>query len=260
MSQKVNSVISIRGVKIGEGIPKICVPIVGTSKEDVLQEANQIKEIKCDIVEWRMDCYEDVEQIEKVKELLQELRRCIKEKLILVTFRTTSEGGTKELSKASYRELLIEVVKTKLADLIDVELFIGDELVIEIIKIAHENESYIIASNHDFNKTPSKEEIITRLGKMQDLGADILKIAAMPQTEMDVITLLAATREMVDQHANRPVVTMSMAGTGVISRLAGELTGSAITFGAAAKASAPGQLKATAMEAILTTLHEALLR
>ena len=35
-------------------------------------------------------------------------------------------------------------------------------------------------SNHDFHKTPAKDEIIYRLRRMQELGADIPKIALMP--------------------------------------------------------------------------------
>ena len=76
---------------------------------------------------------------------------------------------------------------------------------------------------------------------MQELDADIPKIAVMPQNKKDVLTLLAATEEMVSEYADRPIITMSMAGTGLISRLCGEVFGSALTFGAVGKASAPGQ-------------------
>ncbi len=72
---------------------------------------------------------------------------------------------------------------------------------------------------------------------MQDMGADIPKIAVMPQSKRDVLTLLCATEEMVTDYADRPIITMSMAGTGVISRLCGEVFGSSMTFGAAKKAS-----------------------
>lgn len=75
---------------------------------------------------------------------------------------------------------------------------------------------------------------------MQDMNADIPKIAVMPQNRKDVLTLLAATEEMATNYADRPIITMSMAGTGVISRLCGEVFGSSMTFGAAKKASAPG--------------------
>ena len=77
---------------------------------------------------------------------------------------------------------------------------------------------------------------------MQTLGADIPKIALMPNCKKDVLTLLEATLEMSEQYADRPIITMSMAGTGVVSRLTGETFGSALTFGAASPASAPGQI------------------
>lgn len=38
----------------------------------------------------------------------------------------------------------------------------------------------MIASSHDFEKTPAKEEILARLIRMQDCGADLLKLAVMP--------------------------------------------------------------------------------
>ncbi len=68
---------------------------------------------------------------------------------------------------------------------------------------------------------------------MQELGADLPKIAVMPQNEKDVLVLLEATNEMFKIYADRPIITMSMSGMGVISRLCGEIFGSALTFGAA---------------------------
>ena len=70
---------------------------------------------------------------------------------------------------------------------------------------------------------------------MQELGADICKIAVMPQTTADVITLLDATQEMYHKHADRPLITMSMGSLGVVSRVSGATFGSSATFGAAKK-------------------------
>ena len=107
-------------------------------------------------------------------------------------------------------------------------------------------------------KTPEKSDIINRLCKMQNMGADIPKIAVMPQSKRDVLVLLAATEEMVTEYADRPIITMSMAGTGVISRLCGEVFGSSMTFGAATKASAPGQMEVNDLSTILDLLHKAM--
>lgn len=52
--------IMIRGVAIGEGIPKICVPIVGKTREEIVKAAAEIKTLPADLVEWRADWYEEV--------------------------------------------------------------------------------------------------------------------------------------------------------------------------------------------------------
>lgn len=250
--------LKIRNIILGEGIPKICVPIVGITKEEILSEAVNIKKLPLDIVEWRVDWFENVFEITKVVEVLKELRDILEETPILFTFRTKKEGGEKEISTEEYKNLNVEIAKTKLADLVDVEVFTGDEIVKEIIEKAHKYDVKVVASNHDFFKTPPKEEIISRLIKMQELGADVPKIAVMPTNKADVLTLLCATEEMNRVYSTRPIITMSMAGTGVISRLAGEVFGSALTFGAAKKASAPGQIGVNELKEVLNTIHKSI--
>ncbi|NLL81887.1 MAG: type I 3-dehydroquinate dehydratase, partial [Tissierellia bacterium] len=109
-----------------------------------------------------------------------------------------------------------------------------------------------------FFKTPEKDEIVSRLRKMQNMGADIPKIAVMPQSTEDVLTLLAATNEMHTKYADRPIITMSMGPLGVISRLSGELLGSSMTFGALGALSAPGQIPVDELITTLEILHKAL--
>lgn len=94
--------------------------------------------------------------------------------------------------------------------MIDLELFTGDDQVKETVAYAHAHDVKVVMSNHDFHKTPEAEEIIARLRKMQSFDADIPKIALMPQSTSDVLTLLAATLEMQEQYADRPIITMSI--------------------------------------------------
>lgn len=250
--------VKVRNIEIGSGIPKICVPIVGVTKEDILSEAKNIKTINADVVEWRVDWYEDIFNFDKVEETLIELRKELEEIPLLFTFRTSKEGGEKEIEVKEYVELNQKAAKTGHVDLVDVEAFTGDEAVKAVIEVAHAHGVKVVASNHDFHKTPSQDEIVSRLRKMQELGADIPKIAVMPQNKKDVLVLLAATEEMASEYADRPIITMSMSGTGVISRLCGEVFGSALTFGAAKKASAPGQMEVKELETVLGLLHKSL--
>ena len=52
--------VEVRGVKIGEGVPKICVPIVGKTKEEILAAARSFEDVALDVVEWRVDWFEGV--------------------------------------------------------------------------------------------------------------------------------------------------------------------------------------------------------
>lgn len=250
--------VQIKNMILGEGMPKVCVPLVAKNEEGFLQATENLKGVNFDIVELRIDHFENVDNIEKVLELLRKVRGFLGDKPLLFTFRTLKEGGEKDITPADYVKLNGEVAKSGLVDMVDVELFTGDEWVVKMIEEAHSFGVKVIMSNHDFHKTPEKDEIVKRLCKMQDLGADVAKIALMPEEEEDVITVLEATLTMKKQFAKVPVVTMSMGGKGVISRIAGEIFGSALTFGAVGKASAPGQLEAEKLVTILNTLHDAI--
>ena len=129
--------VEVRNIKIGEGIPKICVPIVGVTKEDIINEAKTFDSIPVDVVEWRVDWFEGVFDIEKVKDVLVDLRAALKDTPILFTFRTSKEGGEKAIEPEVYAELNKAVAATGYVDLVDVEAFTGDEIVKEIIEAAH---------------------------------------------------------------------------------------------------------------------------
>lgn len=247
--------VQVRNIKIGEGMPKICVPLVEKNKQAFLDSAKELKNIDLDLVELRIDHFEEVENLDEVKELVKCLREILDETPILFTFRSLKEGGEKEVSVDYYKTLNIEIAKTGYVDLIDVELFTGDDIIKEIVLEAHNLNVKVVMSNHDFDKTPEREEIVKRLCKMQELNADLPKIAVMPKSTTDVLTLLCATDDMVTKYAKTPIITMSMAGLGVISRLSGETFGSALTFGVAKVASAPGQVEVNKLSEILKVLH-----
>lgn len=247
--------VKIRNMMLGEGIPKICVPIVERTEQEVLLSARRVFEAKPDIVEWRMDFLQGIGEQKKLQELLPFLRENLEDLPLLCTFRTKSEGGEQEISREMYEELNQKVINSKMADAIDVELFLGEETVKPLLLAAHEAGMAVIGSNHDFYKTPAKEEIVNRLCKMQEMGMDVAKIAVMPQSEADVLTLLDATREMKEKHADSPVITMSMGAKGVISRMTGEIFGSSLTFAMLGKASAPGQVPLEELKDILQKMH-----
>jgi 3-dehydroquinate dehydratase I len=250
--------VTVRGLTIGEGAPKICVPMVGATLTELVEEASFLKTVDLDVVEWRVDFFEHVEEIEKVREALNAIRSILHNIPLIFTFRSAKEGGEKEVSTAYYFELNKAMTESGQLDIVDIELFNDEEEIKRLVSAAHSRNVYVIISNHDFDKTPAKEEIVSRLRKAQELGGDLPKIAVMPKNAADVLTLLDATNTMYEQYADRPIITMSMAGKGVISRLAGEIFGSALTFGAVKKASAPGQVPVTELRRTLSLINSSL--
>ena len=69
--------IKVRDIEIGAGAPKIIVPIIGVTKEDILNEAKTFDSIPVDVVEWRVDWFEHVFEFDKVEDVLKELRTAL---------------------------------------------------------------------------------------------------------------------------------------------------------------------------------------
>ena len=68
-------------------------PIVGVTKDDIMNEAGKLLGIPADLAEWRADWYEDVSDLEKVKDVQSSLRSILKDMPLLLTLRTAREGG-----------------------------------------------------------------------------------------------------------------------------------------------------------------------
>ena len=249
--------VTVKNITFQEGETLICVPLIGKTLDEILGNAHGLVDAGADIIEWRVDHFTQVREMAQVMAALAEIRGALKALPLLFTFRSAKEGGEQAISTEAYIALNRAAIDSGLVDMIDLELFTGDDQVKETVAYAHAHDVKVVMSNHDFHKTPEAEEIIARLRKMQSFDADIPKIALMPQSTSDVLTLLTATLEMQEQYADRPIITMSMAKTGVISRLAGEVFGSAATFGAVKKASAPGQISVNDLRTVLTILHQA---
>ena len=73
--------VKIRNLVLGQGRPKICIPIVAQSREGIRQAAEGIRALPADLVEWRADWYEGLKEPESLAETLKELRQALGEEL-----------------------------------------------------------------------------------------------------------------------------------------------------------------------------------
>lgn len=250
-----STTVAIKGLSIGSGKPKICLPIVGKTILEIQEQAANIIHNPVDIIEWRVDYFPRFGNRNEIDTALAAIHEITGNIPLLFTIRTSNEGGEAEIEFDKYKELVIYAANHPLVDAVDVEIMISDLANMKALIKEIKDKKVIVASNHDFSKTPDKKTILERLKLMEKCGADICKIAVMPQKNADVLTLLSATEE-AKTVVKQPVVTMSMGKMGLISRLSGEIFGSALTFGCVGKASAPGQIEANELEKVLMILHE----
>lgn len=245
--------VTVRSLTLGDGVPKICIPITAKDPEELKVQIRAILGSPCDMVEWRADFYTELGTI---TEALGILRGAMPDMPLLFTFRTKEEGGERSISMEEYERLNEYAAASGMVDFVDLEYNRGEARMRRLTEAVHQQGVLVIGSFHDFAKTPKKEKLVEILCAMQTVGADIVKAAVMPQSEEDVMELLEASLLMKKQYADRPFITMSMGRLGAVSRLAGGLTGSSVTFATAGKASAPGQMEAETVCRILPALQD----
>lgn len=234
---------------------KTIVPITAKTKEQAIAQAKVIVANQdADLAEFRIDLLDFAADSKQVIALGHELKKILGDKPMIATIRTHNEGGKLSISDSDYGKTYQAYLKQPFMDLLDVEMFRDQQVVKNTVKLAHDKKVLIVMSNHDFQKTPSEDEIVKRLLKQDELGADILKIAVMPQSKQDVFTLMNATLK-VSQQSKKPLLTMSMGKLGTISRIASANMGGSFSFGMIGEASAPGQIDVTQLKQFLKTVQ-----
>jgi 3-dehydroquinate dehydratase I len=250
--------IHLRGQPLAGGrLPAICAPLVGRTREQLLSEVATVAAKRPDLLEWRVDFFEGIAATQAVVELAAALKQAARGIPLLFTRRWSGEGGEAiALAEEGVIALYRAVCASGHVDLVDYEMSHDAAQVAQVRAAAHSGGVQLVLSFHDFQATPAREVVRERFERAQQLGADVAKVAVMPRGMDDVLTLLAATREASDA-LRIPVVSMAMGGPGAVTRLAGGLFGSALSFAVGAQASAPGQWPIEELETALALLRKA---
>ncbi len=247
----------IKGITIGEGRPVICVPVVETEDEAIIAKIRDLAQRGVKMIEWRVDLFPGIAEPERVKAVLAAVKEDVAESILLFTIRTKKQGGSTELEEKKILYLNELAAKSGSVDMIDLEFFEATKPEREIRRLQKLGVR-VIASHHDFHQTPDERILKMVMEQMRVGGADVVKIAMMPNSTEDVLRVIALTNDLKREYPRLPVITMSMGGLGVVSRLVGETFGSCVTFGADGKVSAPGQMQMETLEGILDSIHESI--
>jgi 3-dehydroquinate dehydratase-1 len=239
----------------GPGRALICAPLVGRTAAALLAELAALLPKAPDLVEWRIDFFDAIADQGQVLDTAARLRRQAGSVPIIVTRRSVREGGQPiSLDEDGVVDLYAALCASRHVDFVDYELSQALHHRRRVRAVSQAHGVALIASYHDFGGTPSPAEMLDTLVRAEREGADVAKLAVMPQTPADVLLLLEAT--LAASTALRiPLITMSMGSLGAVSRVCGWRYGSSVTFAAGDRVSAPGQIPIEAMRSAMAALE-----
>jgi 3-dehydroquinate dehydratase I len=247
--------VTVRDRVIGGPLPLICLPLVAVKTSDVLRQAEELKQFEPDLVEWRIDYYENAEVIDESLIMLKALREKIGNIPLIFTCRAAVEGGFKEIRADIRLELIKAAIESGRIDLIDVEMSNEIDFLNTIKDACEHHGPRLILSYHNFDQTPDEAFIFSKLAQAQEMGADIAKVAVTPKNYKDVLVLLSATLKARMERLTIPIIAISMGPEGGVTRLAGGVFGSDLSFAIGKESSAPGQIPIDALRQAMPVLY-----
>lgn len=250
--------IHLHGQPLGDGSsPLICTPLVGRTRKALLGELAIVLAKKPDLIEWRVDFFEDIGNTPMVIELAGNLKQAAGEIPIIFTRRSMNEGGERiALDEDDVVKLYVAACASGCVDIIDYELGNTAENLARLRNTSRDNDVAMIMSYHNFQSTPDAAVVAAKFTEAARQGADIAKVAVMPRAPEDVLTLLGATLQ-ASESCGIPVIGMAMGGLGSLSRMVGGVYGSAVTFAVGNSSSAPGQVSIEELRVVLALVRQA---
>jgi 3-dehydroquinate dehydratase I len=240
-----------------QGHALICTPLVARTADGVQTELQSILPKHPDLIEWRVDFFDEIHNPVRVVEVARTIRQTAGNIPIIFTRRAAHEGGEPiSIDEAAVITLVERVCASGAVDIIDYELSQSAANRARLRTVSRANDVLMIISYHNFTSTPGATALVEKLMDAERNGADIAKVAVMPQAAGDVLALLEATLA-ASRRMQIPLITMSMGAMGAMTRLCGWIVGSAVTFAVGESSSAPGQIPIDDLRAALKTMERA---
>ncbi|XP_008661327.1 shikimate dehydrogenase 1 isoform X7 [Zea mays] len=210
----------------------VCVPATARAPREMAAELAAAAALGADVAELRLDCLAGFAPRRDLPVILAKPRPLP----ALVTYRPKWEGGEYEGDDESRFEALLLAMELG-AEYVDVELKVADKFM-KLISGRKPDNCKLIVSSHNYETTPSSEELANLVAQIQATGADIVKIATTATEIVDVAKMF-----QILVHCQVPIIGLVMNDRGFISRVLCPKYGGFLTFGSLKKGkeSAPAQ-------------------
>lgn len=231
--------IQLKNIKLTKEKPIVAVPVIAKEKNQIIEDICTLGNDGVLLIEWRVDYFEFCTSLDEIQDVLNVCKKSLSKTLLLLTMRTKSEGGEFEITGEALEKYYIELSELSGYELIDIQYNDASK---DVVKKCSINKKGTILSYHNFDITPSDNELSELLNNMILYHADILKFAFMPNCSEDVDRTVQFSKLVREKWHGRQIL-ISMGELGKTLRLNPFLTGSCVTFGCRkGQESAPGQV------------------
>jgi 3-dehydroquinate dehydratase-1 len=207
---------------------KICTPVIGKTTHEFLRNLERIQKMSS-FVELRVDLISDL----KVNDLDLIGKKIYRESIITVRS----------------KKLFLSALRIR-PDYIDIDY---DTIVKEKIVLPENKNSKLIISFHDFEKTPTKNQLMKILKDISVHRPDIIKLATMIKKRKDVDNLF---KILIDMKSRQKLIVVGMGEKGKMTRIIAPLLGSYLTYASTELGkTAPGQIDLMKMKEIYRILN-----
>jgi len=228
--------------------------VLCAATDDLADAGAAVAREHADAVEYRMDAVDAAADAEAVSPSVTALAEYDGDLPVIATNRPAWEGGeaapevppseqdaVDETRARNRLESLAAAASVEAVAAVDVELAslaAGSPGVDTVLAEAAANDVAVIASSHDFERTPSRAAMRETLADGLEHG-DVAKLAVTAASPRDALDVLAVTEEFAEE----PVATMAMGGVGRHTRAVAPVYGSKIGYAPVdpERATAPGQ-------------------
>lgn len=222
--------VRVRHAVFGGDSYLLCAPLVSTTHEQLLVDANSIMTSRPDLIEWRVDYYEGYPEPAPIMESLTALRDVASDTPIIFTSRHAAEDGLLDISDEQKFALIDEVTLSGMVDLVDIELQYGVSRIAKWREILHERNTKLIVSAHNFKTGWRPKQIREILLSEQQAGADIVKLVTRVTNVQELADLSDAIHEARQTFLHVPVIAGAVGSVSALMRVMGDCLGSDMTF------------------------------
>ena len=141
----------------------ICISARPSNLEELKADAEQAKRDGCEMIEWRVDFFEEIYKADQKAEDISDIVKILNEGLriwaditertpMMVCIRRFEEGGAFRFASEFRLRVLKKMLETGLVDMVDIEFEESEEFKRNAMDIIHTYNAQLIYSEHDWTR------------------------------------------------------------------------------------------------------------